>query len=360
MKLALRTTANAAAFLALPLLALTLSTIDTKAQANRQVTAIERRVQTMDQQSKQYELDNMGRDDKKPKVDPQRTREIREQVAEDLKNLQTLYNDIVVKLQSQEEVPDWYPRHILASAKQLAVRLKKNLAFARPTDLTGYSAPELRADTQRKILRSLASLISALITNSAFESTSGLNIQQAGIASMQLDTLIAFTDPIRREETKSYPLKISDLLFLYTRTDPEQEHDSLDKRALEIVRTRCVDFLDDGTTFWSLRTIGASDELMREVSKCVSPERHTFLSNRRAGFPAAELKKQEIVLVDELIRILFQKKDLANRRRFLEAGREYLRRWEFDPDAKELVDWLKARWTVEEEKIKVLETAVKK
>jgi hypothetical protein len=194
MKLALRTTVNATAFLALPLLALTLSTIDTKAQANRQVTAIERRVQTMDQQSKQYELENMGRDDKKPKVDAKRAREIKNEIGEDLNALQTAYNEIVLSLQDKTEITNDRVNSQSANIRKRATRLKANLALPKPEEPTSpIEESTLAMESPKKQLRSLAKMVYELITNPIFESTSGLDVKLAGKATQDLDALIAFT-----------------------------------------------------------------------------------------------------------------------------------------------------------------------
>lgn len=193
MKLALSATANALAFLALPLFILTVSTIDTNAQANRQVTAIERRVHTMDKQAQQYEMENMGRDGKKPQVDAKRAREIKNEIGEDLNALQTAYNDIVLSLQDKTEISNDLVRSHSENVKKRATRLKTNLVLPKPEEPTSpKEEPTPTVDTPKKQLRSLAKLIHELITNPIFESTSGLDVKFASKASGDLDMLIAF------------------------------------------------------------------------------------------------------------------------------------------------------------------------
>jgi hypothetical protein len=194
MKIVRRFTANAAAFLALSLLILTVSTIDSHAQANRQVTAIERRVQTMDQQSKQYEIDNMGRDGKKSQVDAKRAREIKNEIAEDLNGLQSSYNEIVLILQEKDEPAETFAHNQLGSVHKKSVRLKANLALPKLTDTEEKeNAAPPKTDTRRGLLRLVAKRIYDVITNPIFESTSGLDVKLATKASKDLDTLIAST-----------------------------------------------------------------------------------------------------------------------------------------------------------------------
>ncbi len=193
MKIVRRFTANATAFLALSLLALTFVTIDTKAQANRQVTAVERRIQTMDQQSKQYEIDNMGRDDKKPKVDAKRAREIKNEIAEDLNGLQKSYNDLVLVLQNGL-LSEAFLRESTTTVRKMAQRLKTNLALPSPesTETMTVEAPQ----TSRQAARLFGKLIYDFITNPIFESTTGLDVRLAGIANRDLDRIIAFEPPV--------------------------------------------------------------------------------------------------------------------------------------------------------------------
>lgn len=196
MNYALRTKANAAAFLALPLLVLALVTTDTTAQASRQVTAVERRIQTMEQQSKQYEMDNMGRDDKRPPVDAKRAREIKNEIAEDLNGLQSAYNEIVLALQNTGEPSELAVREQANGVRKKAERLKTNLVLPKSVEPEEKALEPPTGETRKKQMRTLATLIYDLITNPLFESTSGLDVKLARKASRDLDGLIAFSSSI--------------------------------------------------------------------------------------------------------------------------------------------------------------------
>jgi hypothetical protein len=356
MKIVRRFTANAAAFLALSLLILTVSTIDSHAQANRQVTAIERRIQTMDQQSKQYEIDNMGREDKKPKVDAARARQIKSEIEEDLKNLQSLYNKIVLLLQDKSELPEWYFHTRRNEARQMVTRLERNLAFTKPSDEIESPPRVLNADTDRKMLRTLATYIYDLITNPVFESTAGLDINQAAKAAQQLDVLLEFTAP---GNALYGPLKFATFFQADAIRDPK-DVERFEQNALSILKKNCnVDFIDDGTNYRALRMIGVRESTIAEIDKCRSPERNAIIVNRRASSPPEKLAEEEMVVLTDLIQIFSRWKDLAGRKRLVEIGGEFLRRWEFDPGCKEMVDWLKTRLPKEEKEIRAMEAAVK-
>lgn len=358
MRSALRTTANATEFLALPLLVLSFSTIDTKAQANRQVTAIERRVQTMDQQSKQYEMENMGRDDKKPQVDVARARQIKLEIEEDLNKLQALYNKIVLQLQEKPDLTEWYYHSSRSYARSLVSRLQKNLAFSKPADDIRSSGATPSADTERKMLRVLATYIYDLITNPVFESTAGLDIVQAGKAAHQLDTLLEFT---AAGNALYGPLKFATIFQETELIREPKDVERFEQIALGILKKNCnVDFIDDGTNYRALKMIGVSDNLIAEIDKCRSAERNAIIVNRRASSPSEKLKEEEMAVMVNLIHIFSKWKDIAGRKRLVEVGGEFIRRWESDAEAKEMLDWLKTRLPKEEQTIKTMEAAVKK
>ncbi len=163
------------------------------AQASRPLASVERRIQTMDQQSKQYEME--GRNDKKkPAVDAKRSREIKNEIAEDLNRLQTTYNNVVIALQEKAEPSPEFVQTTMASVRKMAGRLKVNLALPKPAESVETSTSMPAADSPRRRLRSLVGLVYDLITNPIFESTTGYDVKLADKASLDLDALIAFTE----------------------------------------------------------------------------------------------------------------------------------------------------------------------
>lgn len=167
----------------------------TYGQASRPIASVERRVQVMDQQAKQYEIDRMANGRKAPAVDARRAREIKAAIAADLNGLQSIYNEIVVILSRKQEPGESKMAEFASESRKMAMRLRTNLAFVKPESAEPLGLPT--ADTQLKTLRTLAKLIADLLTNPVFESTSGLDMKQAAQAALQLDALIEFTDPER-------------------------------------------------------------------------------------------------------------------------------------------------------------------
>lgn len=345
-----------AAALSLPLAFLVFSN-EANAQATRQVTAIERRIQTMDKQSQQYEIENMGSDDKKPKVDANRARQIKKEIEDDLNNLQKTYNNIVLKLQDKG-MEEWYFHARRNEVRQMSQRLKKNLSFSKEGDDIDKSSALPPADTERKMLRSLATLIYELVTNPVFESTAGLDIKQAGKAAQQLDALIEFTAP---GNSMYGPLKFGTIFAETSEIRDQNDVERFEQAALSILRKNCnVDFIDDGTNYWVLRMMSVSSSFLAEIDKCRSHEQNAAILNRRSATSPEKLKVEELTAMDGLIRVLSRWKDIAGRKRFVEVSREFLRRWESDTEAQEMIDWLKTRLPKEEQTIKTMEAAVKK
>lgn len=179
--------------LSLPLVCLSF-TVQASAQATRPIASVERRIQTMDQQSRQYEIENMGRDEKTPQFNAKRSREIKNEIAEDLNSLQTIYNEIVLTLQDKTEPSPTVIQASFENVKKRATRLKTNLVLPKPAETALEKDTSITpVELPKKGLRSLAKLIYELITNPIFESTAGLDVKLAGKATQDLDTLIAFS-----------------------------------------------------------------------------------------------------------------------------------------------------------------------
>lgn len=167
------------------------------AQPGRQITSIDRRVETMNRQTREYERDNMGREGKKSKEEAaKRTRLIRLEIEEDLKALQAAYNEIVLALQDGTLKTGFAAEAARSIAKHSA-RLKINLALPTTEEETpAKAANPLPADEERPALKALGRCIYDFITNPIFEGTTALDVKESTRASRDLDAVIALANSI--------------------------------------------------------------------------------------------------------------------------------------------------------------------
>jgi hypothetical protein len=166
------------------------------AQASRQVTAIDRRVEKMNRQSSEFERDNMGREGKKSREEAgKRTRQIRLEIEEDLKSLQTAYNDIVVALQGGTLKPGYAVEAARSIAKH-SERLKTNLALPTLEGPSEAKEPIAVSDQERSALKALAKSVYDFITNPIFEGTTALDVKESTRASHDLEAVITISHAI--------------------------------------------------------------------------------------------------------------------------------------------------------------------
>ena len=104
-------------------------------------------------------------------------------------------------------------------------------------------------------------------------------------------------------------------------------------------------------TYWALRMVGASESLLKEIDSCVTPERKAVITNRNAAMSVEEVNVENATIVGDVFRILFGRKDLANQKRAVEAGREFLRRFGDWEGARELTEYLKTQLPKMEAKV---------
>ena len=165
---------------------------------SRPVTSIDRRVETMNRQSREYERDNMGRDGKKSREEAaKRTRQVRLEIEEDLKELQTAYNAIVLALQDEALKPE-FAGDIARSITKHSERLKTNLQLPSVENEheSQAQAPAQVPQQERPALKLLAKAVYDFITNPIFEGTVALDIKESTRASRDLDTVIAVSHMI--------------------------------------------------------------------------------------------------------------------------------------------------------------------
>jgi hypothetical protein len=143
------------------------------AQSSRQPANVFRRIDEINRQAEKIERDKMNRELKggnTSPVDTRQTQAIKAQIKEDLEGIQFAYNQIVVNLQSRDEIDPNFIREVNAKVKKYAERLVQNI----------YS----------------------FLTNPIFETSMSLEIEQAKKARHDLDKIILLSNKIK-ENSKS-------------------------------------------------------------------------------------------------------------------------------------------------------------
>ncbi len=164
------------------------------AQASRAIPAVERRVETLNRQARDYDRDDMARGKKKePDAESlRRARELKIEVVEDLTGLQTSYNDLVLTLRSSGASPaENYVTTLSADIRKRAARLKANLALPEPeADPQKPSGAPMPEEPARKSLGTLCKFILAFVTNPIFEPGAAFDVNHATQAGRDLDAII--------------------------------------------------------------------------------------------------------------------------------------------------------------------------
>jgi hypothetical protein len=165
-------------------------------------TAVGRRTDTLTRQSEQYERDKLSRESKGAPEAPGERRpspEVAGQVRHDFEGLQSAYNKIVLAMASKEH-PDL--DSILDSVnevKKCAARLRTNLALPKAGDEEEEKARgEAGAPPVEESLLKLRKHIYSFVTNPLFDSTPGLNVEQAEKAARDLEMILELSEEIRR------------------------------------------------------------------------------------------------------------------------------------------------------------------
>ena len=267
--------------------------------------------------------------------------QIQNEVQEDIKQLKALHEAIAMMLKSANGPTEIHVRSGAVGARLIALRLQRNLALSTTAEVLEKQAETL-AVSPRDTLRSLETLLIDLINSPILgPAVAGSDSERTRNVAKHINALIEFTEPLQLEFGKRNPLDIRTLMDLLLTGDKEKTIEVIEPKVVKLVRQRCVDFIDNGTNFWALRTVGASENIMKEIDTCLSAESRSVVLNRLAATPESEQTVEKASVFGEVIRFFFTKKDLAGRKRFLEASREFIRRFGDELCAVELVDWLK-------------------
>lgn len=126
-----------------------------KAQAPRQMTTVERRIDTMNRQGKEYDWEDMSRVKRKEAArsveNAKRSKQIRTEIEKDLKAIQAAYNDILTVLHAKTELDDQYAFRSASEVKKHAARLKINLSLPEPDGAEKPPAASVSVETRKSL-----------------------------------------------------------------------------------------------------------------------------------------------------------------------------------------------------------------
>jgi hypothetical protein len=146
-------------------------------------------------------------------------------------------------------------------------------------------------------------------------------------------------------------VNLSDLLELFTPISIADENfiANANQNALVRLSFRCdVGFIDDGTNYWALKTAGASEALINEIVRCTQPSTIEKVRAERKNLTEQQMCRSQKAVAGDLVRLLYRGKDVAGRKRVLNAMNEFIKRYDQDdrcedPDTNELLKWLKVQ-----------------
>lgn len=161
---------------------------------------IDRRIEEINRQSRQYERDRLNRELNGKNNKPENSKlsqAVKKQIIEDFNAFQDSYNKIVINLQSGETIDRQFVLETTADIKKYAARIKENLALPEPEKNTAEETKEeINLDNRRKSLAALCRHIYNFITNPIFNEPTGLDINQASKANRELYIIIELSDKI--------------------------------------------------------------------------------------------------------------------------------------------------------------------
>lgn len=160
-------------------------------QATRTVSTVERRIEVLSRQAKDFERDNMGKPGsrKNDAEAAKRTRQTRQEIEEDLTALQTAYNSLVLELQTSKTLKPGFVAEAARGLKKSSSRLKSNLVLP-VAGTTEPQKPSTPPDSERARLNDLCKTIYAFITNPIFEVPGSLDVKESTRAGHDLDLIL--------------------------------------------------------------------------------------------------------------------------------------------------------------------------
>jgi len=170
----------------------------------RSPTSIQRRVDELNRQGDQFERDKLNADLKgRPAAPADRKKAllVASEVEKDLNELQAGYNQIVLAMAAKQGLDHKVVSEAVNEINKCSVRLKHNLALPQPNDSQSKSTSEVAPDAELNgLLLKLRKHLYDFVTNPIFESKGVLNVEQAKIASQDLDRIIDLSKVIKKSE----------------------------------------------------------------------------------------------------------------------------------------------------------------
>ncbi|HMQ04140.1 MAG TPA: hypothetical protein PKD26_09520 [Pyrinomonadaceae bacterium] len=171
-----------------------------EAQASRANTALERRVDTMNRQAREYDRESLTRDvkGKNAAETAKRKREVLVEIEEDLKALQLAYNNAIMLVKNSSQITNEFRIATGKGVERAARRLKANLALPEPKEAE-IQQPDSQANNQSDTLTELCRKIYSLVTNPLFENSTGLDLDLAVKARRDIESLIELSSRLTTE-----------------------------------------------------------------------------------------------------------------------------------------------------------------
>lgn len=180
-------------FLYLIICFLSFTAVTSFGQSTRPVNVIERRIETLNRQAKEFERDNMGRETKKLSKEETAVRnaKLRQEIESDLATLQTLYNSSVSALETTRELRPNFAAETARAVEKSAARLKTNLELPELEKevLEGMEKNEL-PEFERNLLVAMCRHIYKFLSNPTFDNVASLDLVEAKRARYDLEMVL--------------------------------------------------------------------------------------------------------------------------------------------------------------------------
>lgn len=165
-------------------------------QATRPVNVVERRLETLNRQAKEFERDNMGRESKKAsKEDAARKLKLRQEIEADLSALQTLYNSSVSAMETTRELRPNFAAETARAVEKAASRLRTNLALPElESDAAEVIEKTELPEFERNLLVGLCRHIYKFLSNPIFDNVASIDVIEGRLARSELELVLRFAE----------------------------------------------------------------------------------------------------------------------------------------------------------------------
>lgn len=118
-------------------------------------------------------------------------------------------------------------------------------------------------------------------------------------------------------------------------------NEELNQKLITTIRDRRVNFLLDDKITKELKDAGASEDLLKTIDTCITPRERQGIIDDATTIKRKKKRLKEITQLEDQIRDLYPRKDRESIKKMIEVGKEYLKKFGNDDDAKQMVDYLK-------------------